>query len=84
MIEDGVAPSYFIEGLLYNVPELKFGGTRQQNFKDVLYWLIISDRSKFSCANEQFYLFGTGPVTWRADKCEKFLKAVKLYWDAGL
>lgn len=26
MIVDGLAPSYFLEGLLYNVPDENFGG----------------------------------------------------------
>jgi hypothetical protein len=82
IIEDGLAPSYFIEGLMYNVPAEYFGGSNQANFIDVLTWLINTDRSKFVCANEQFYLFGTSSVTWRADKCKKFLDTSMIYWDA--
>jgi len=71
-----------IEGLMYNMPPEYFGGTKQANFIDVLNWLIQADRSKFVCANAQFYLFGTSCVTWRADKCTKFLNAAMMYWDA--
>lgn len=73
-ISDGLAPSYFIEGLIYNVLPDLFGGSQQQNFKDVLFWLSSADRSKFVCANEQYYLFhSSSPVTWRAEKCSEFL-----------
>jgi hypothetical protein len=48
-IRDGLAPSCFIEGLLYNVPDGRFGGTEQINFKDVLEWLLAADRSQSSC-----------------------------------
>lgn len=84
LIEDGLAPSYFLEGLLYNIPAVQFGGTDQQNFRDTLDWLHKADRSKFLCANEQYYLFhATSPVTWRAEKCTKFLDAAIDYWNAA-
>jgi hypothetical protein len=82
-IKDGLAPSYFIEGLLYNVPGPKFGGDEQLNFKDVLEFLLQTDRSKFECANEQFYLLGNTNVTWPAANCAAFLEAVKKYNDAA-
>lgn len=81
-INDGLAPSYFIEGLLYNVPVDRFGGSQQQNFYDVVKWLNEADRAKFLCANEMYYLFHpTSPVTWRAGACETFLEAVIKYWN---
>ncbi|MCU4180173.1 nucleotidyltransferase [Bosea sp. BH3] len=76
IIADGLAPSYFIEGLLYNVPADKFGGSEQLNFRDVLNWLMAADRSSFVCANEQFKLLGNGNVTWPAANCSEFLGAV--------
>lgn len=79
IIQDGLAPSYFIEGLIYNVPDHRFGGSEQLNFKDVLEWLRAADRSTFTCANGQFRLLGNAPVTWRADDCTRFLDAVNAY-----
>jgi hypothetical protein len=78
---EGVAPSYFIEGMLYNVPTDRFGGGHSANFIDTLNWIVGADRSKFLCANDQFYLLhDTSPVTWRADKCDAFLNAALNYW----
>jgi len=72
----GLAPSYFIEGLLYNVPIDRFGGTYAQNFDDTLNWLVAADRSQFVCANGLFYLcHPTSSVTWRAENCTAFLSA---------
>jgi hypothetical protein len=79
IINDGLAPSYFIEGLLYNVPKEQFGGSEQLNFRDVLNWVLAADRSKFECANEQFYLLGNTHVTWPAANCTTFLNAVATY-----
>jgi hypothetical protein len=49
IIREGLAPSYFIEGMLYNVPNERYGGSEQQNFKDVLEWLLAADRREFVC-----------------------------------
>jgi hypothetical protein len=82
IISADLAPSYFLEGLLYNVPNERFGGSHQLNFKDTLDWLIAADRSKFECANGLYYLLHpTSLVTWRAEKCDAYLKAAKKYWD---
>lgn len=83
VIEDGLAPSYFIEGLLYNVPKEYFGGTEQISFRDVLNYVLAADREKFLCANEKFKLLGNGHVTWPAANCTKFLSVVKAYNDAS-
>jgi hypothetical protein len=81
-IEEGLAPSYYLEGLLYNVPPDRFGGSHVANFTDTLNWIIEADRSKFVCANEQFYLLNDySPVTWRASKCDKFLNAAVDLWN---
>lgn len=80
LIEEGLAPSYYLEGLLYNVPVDRFGGSQVANFEDTLNWLVDADRSKFLCANLMFYLFHeSSPVTWRAAKCERFLSAAVDY-----
>jgi hypothetical protein len=76
LIPDEFGPSYFLEGLLYNVPADRFGGSHSANFNDVLNWLVQADRRDFVCANEMFYLLRDGsPVTWTAAKCDRFLSA---------
>jgi hypothetical protein len=79
IISDGLAPSYFIEGMLYNVPKDRFGGTEQLNFRDVLDWLLAANRDEFVCANGQFKLLGRGSVTWPPENCTAFLNAVNKY-----
>jgi hypothetical protein len=82
LLGEGVAPSYFLEGMLYNVPAAKFGGPQTQNFCNTFNWTCEADRSKFVCANEQFYLLNDySPVTWRAANCNKFLNAAKSLWN---
>ena len=81
-LAEAVAPSYFLEGMLYNVPVNKFGTTYEDTVVNALNWLISeADRSKLLCANEQFYLLNdASPVTWRAEKMETFLDAAVKFW----
>lgn len=50
-IKEGIAPSYFLEGMLYNVPTSKFGGSYADTFANAINWIHETDRSKFVCAN---------------------------------
>jgi len=81
ILENGVAPSYYLEGLLYNVPNIKFGRNYQDTFVKAISWILEADRAKFVCANKQYPLLrDNSPVTWRADKCEAFLAATIDLW----
>jgi hypothetical protein len=81
IISSGVAPSYYTEGLLYNVPNGKFGGSYEDSLVNCINWIWDADRSKFVCANEQYYLLGNDPhVTWSSAKCDEFLNAAADLW----
>jgi Nucleotidyltransferase domain len=81
IIEDRLAPSYYIEGLLYNVPVVKFGRNYQDTFINCFNWLESTNRNDFICANERYYLLREGSsVTWRAEKCTQFLTAMADFW----
>lgn len=80
-IEDGVAPSYFLEGLLYNVPNDKFGSSYENTFIAAYNWLIQADQSQFACANEQYYLLrDNDPVTWPTANGKRFLHELSIFW----
>ena len=82
LVDDGViandiAPSYYIEGLFYNVPNDKFGSSYADTFCNCINWLVSTDRSKLICANEQYWLFGNNNVQWQSNKCAiNFLKSL--------
>jgi hypothetical protein len=42
-IRDEVAPSYFIEGLLYNIPPVHHGISYEDTFINSYNWLIQTD-----------------------------------------
>lgn len=81
-IRDGVAPSYFLEGMLYNVPDAKFGTNYNSTVAEALNWVINCDRSKLVCANELYFLcHPTSPVTWRAEQLQAYLDAARRFWQ---
>jgi Nucleotidyltransferase domain len=82
IIPSDLAPSYYIEGLLYNVPNDKFGGSYENSLINCINWILGANRSKFVCANEQYYLLRDDPnVTWSPARCDQFLNAAIDLWN---
>lgn len=82
LLTKGDTPSYYLEGLLYNVPNDKFGGSYEASLVNSLNWLIGTDRSQFVCANQQYYLLRDDPnFTWSSAKCDAFLNAAVKSWE---
>jgi hypothetical protein len=82
-IREGSAPSYYIEGLLYNVPNEHFLGDYQDIFLNILKWLYeAKDRTEFVCANEQYYLLRDNTHTcWSCGDGANFIPAVIKLWN---
>lgn len=81
-IAEGDAPSYFLEGMLWNVSNANFGSSFQTTVINVLNWLLQCEREKLVCANRQYFLcHPTSPVTWRAEKRDAFIDAAVRYWN---
>lgn len=83
LIEEGIAPSYFIEGLLYNVPSSDFSGSYQEIVLNILKWLYqTTDRTELLCVNEQHYLLrNNNPTCWPVVNGEKFINAAIQLWN---
>jgi hypothetical protein len=83
VIKAGVAPSYYVEGLLYNVPNEKFGGSFQDCFVNAMNWVQNeADMSKLVCANEQYYLLRDNFHTcWPKANCDIFVRAAVDLWN---
>jgi hypothetical protein len=83
LIEQGSAPSYYIEGLLYNVPNDQFVGDHQDISLNILNWLGgTTDRSEFVCANEQYYLVRDNIHTcWACADGENLIDAAIKLWS---
>jgi hypothetical protein len=83
LIDAGIAPSYFIEGLLYNMPEGKFASTYQHCVVSLLNWYRQeAAKRNLVCANEQHYLLRDGHHTcWPQSNCDTFVDAAVRLWD---
>lgn len=81
-LAEGVAPSYFLEGMLYNVPNENFGTRYEDTVVRALNWVINCDRTRLVCANELNPLCDpASPVAWRAEQLQAFLDAAVRYWN---
>lgn len=80
-LRDGVAPSYFVEGMLWNVPDDKFGTTFNNTFVETFNYICSTDRSQFKCANGIHSLFGPSTVNWSPADCQTYLKALGHLWN---
>ena len=85
IIQKGLAPSYFIEGMLWNVPNDKFGTSYQNTVVNCLNWLHACNRTELKCANQMYYLLRDNAHNcWPPANFEAFLAAtIKFYNDGG-
>ncbi len=77
--------SYFVESLLYNVPNQKFyGSTWQQIFTNILIFLIEAFEQdavdSFTTQSEKHYLIGNHPVQWSKQNAQEFVTRLNELW----
>ena len=85
-INSSLAPSYFIECLIYNGKDNCFSqNTYQLRVYELLKQFIsdFADNSvnNYVCQNEQRWLFGNGNQQWNKDDAKQFLEAVLKLWN---
>jgi Nucleotidyltransferase domain len=59
-----VAPSYFLECLLYNVPDRLFTSNLQISYTSIVSHILHNINQSYVCQNERVYLFGDTPEQW--------------------
>lgn len=85
LVEEGeidriLAPSYFLECLIYNVPDWAFGVDYEQTFGNVIVYLGEAEMQNFMCQNGQLKLFGDSPEQWsQKNAIELLIKLARLY-----
>jgi hypothetical protein len=84
LLDVGVAPSYYLEGLLYNVPDELFSTSLGDTFCDAINWIQQrANKSALVTANEQFYLLRDNLKTcWPKANGEAFLNAAITLWNS--
>jgi hypothetical protein len=82
LIKPGLAPSYFIESLLYNAPDELFMTSFAGTVERVLTWLSEANFEKFVCRNELVWLFGDSPEQWSIDDAQAFRDGMIELWNS--
>jgi hypothetical protein len=81
-IVKGSAPSYFLEGLVYNVPNNNFGKSYSETFVAAMKWILKAQRNDFLCANGQVYLVrDSESECWPCANYDVFINEVVKLWD---
>ena len=82
VIKAGLAPSYFIEGMLSNVPNNLFAGTYENAFVNTFNWVNNADSSKLTCANGIHWLVRDNfHECWPTANFNSYMPAVSKYWE---
>jgi hypothetical protein len=83
LLANGVAPSYFIEGMLSNVPNDRFTGDYQDMWVECFNWVVTADETKFATASDLHWLIRENtPVCWPSANFHTFMAALKKYWES--
>jgi hypothetical protein len=78
------APSYFLEAMLWNVPdEVLAGGSHQLAVFGSLVHLkkTLATTVPFACPHRQHTLFGDRPEQWKRSEAVAFVDAALKFWD---
>lgn len=81
MIRKEKAPSYFIECLLYNVPNELFTRELDQSYRGILKYLKNNSLDPFKCQNGIQELFGPSKDLWNQSDARAFIRALRRLWD---
>jgi hypothetical protein len=80
-VAEGKAPSYFLEGLLWNMPYDLYDYTHRGTIDRFVQWLSSLDTSELTCANGIHYLVRPGvPTAWKTADFSAFCQALQTYW----
>jgi hypothetical protein len=82
-LTEGIAPSYYLEGMLFNVPNDLFGGHYGDTFVRCFNWVKNHpDPSKLECANGLEWLVRDGRQTsWPSANFETYKIAAASFWN---
>ena len=82
VLDEGIAPSYFLEGMLWNVPDDKFGESFDASFVNTFNWVLQADQEKLTTASGFHWLVRDGHhVCWPRANFTAYLAAARDYWQ---
>lgn len=81
IINIDLAPSYFIECLLYNIPDDRYVNDYQERVLKIFQGIVDSDLEDLKCQNEVQNLFGPKSTQWSIEKACKYLRKFLDLWE---
>jgi len=82
MLADGSAPSYFIECMLHNVPDVLFVDDLDVSTPNILRHLSTVLPATLRCQNGMMPLIGTGNTQWSEHSFRAFVSAAISAWNS--
>lgn len=80
-INDALAPSYFIESLIYNAPDAAFQPGFQDTYFSIVKWMASTNLNGLVCQNGQQCLLGSSPEQWSVENAQAFANWLAALWD---
>ena len=80
-IRSSLAPSYFVECLLFNAPDRAFQTSFQETYCSIVNWMAQSSFDKLVCQNGQQWLFGPSPEQWSLADANAFANQLANLWN---
>jgi hypothetical protein len=82
LLKKGGAPSYFLEGLLHNVPKEQFGLSYAATIENTYSWLHSNAPANYMCANDVHPLIRDNTNTsWPVQSYIDWLDGMKKLWN---
>ena len=76
-----LAPSYFVECLIYNAPDWAFQYGFQDTYSAVVNWMVQNDLNRIVCQNGQQWLFGPSPEQWAVEDARTLANELVSLWN---
>lgn len=80
-LDSGVAPSYCVECLLYNMPSSLFKASLGATYENTVRWITSTELSNLKCQNGLQDLFGTLPEQWAIEDAHRFAVGLNGLWQ---
>lgn len=80
-LQKDTVPSYFIENLLYHVPDGQYVYDKQDRFMNVVDYLNKTDYSDWTCQNGITPLFGSGSTKWDTRHADSYVNSLISLWN---
>jgi len=83
-IDKDIAPSYFIECLVFNIPNASFRAPLAEAYRNCLEWLNgqLGKFGDFQCQNKLVKLFGADQDQWSTASAQNLVQALDSQWGA--